>query len=286
MRFKELEGLSNNQLRKLLAVIILTDGTISKGKGNSRSLKLCTVDYNFEQHELFSFLCKTLYNKKPGNSIYKMKKGDFMESRIYLKRAIDDLLRLSPAYKTSPHKEGIEHYLSLKQPSASFVFNESLEFKQLVFRIWFDFEGSITPSFKVSKKIDKGKYKYYQYSFESQFEISCANPTLVKDLNRLCMEIGLSPKIKKDKRKWSGIAGVKVTKRDEMKRIVKLGPLTNVKVSRHSKRFQGVKKKKICLLIGQIYRDLPLSRHFKNKIEAEEFRKENYDKMLEILGDL
>ena len=54
----------------------------------------------------------------------------------------------------------------------------------------------------------------------------------------------LNSKIKKDKRNWYGLGGIRVTKRDNIKEIIKRGPITSVKISNKSPRFKGIKKRK------------------------------------------
>ena len=209
-----------------------------------------------------------------------------MVSELYSVKIVKDLHTLTPSYQTGPNGIDVKLFLKTHKPSMKFIFNEPAKFKWLVFRLWFDFEGSITPTFRVSKKFDKKKYLYYQSSFETQFYISAGHPTIVKELKKLYGELNLTAKIKKDKRNWYGLGGIRVTKRDNIKEIIKRGPITSVKISNKSPRFKGIKKRKICELIGEIYKKLPSSKHFKDKNQAESFKKENYEKMLNILETL
>ena len=204
-----------------------------------------------------------------------------------VKFSVKELLELSPSYKTSPSREEVKNYLLRESPTFSFIFEENVSFKWIVFRLWFDFEGSITPTFRFSKKIDKGKYIYYQSSFETQFYIACAHPGLVEELIKLCNDLGLCAKIKRDKRCWSGIGGIRITCKKDIRKIISHGPITDVKISGKSPRFKGVEKRKMCDLVKIIYAsNISNSKSFKSKEEGEEYRTSNYNKMLEILREL
>jgi len=285
--YNELNALSKNQLKKLLAIIALTDGYIFHARKPNIAIALRTMLSSEEQHLLFKWLCKKIYNQIPRVQIENSKNGIFMCSRLYSEQAVKELFKLSPTFKTSPYSQSIREFLSSPQPTMNFIFNESKEFLWLVLRLWFDFEGAIVPTLRVSKKVDHKKYEYYQYSFEGQLYISESNPNIVKELGKLCKILKLTCKIKKDKRKWSKIDGIRITKREDIKQIIRRGPITNVRISKKSPRFRGIEKRKICLLINEILKsDISRSRYFKDREKAEKLRNNNTELMLNILKSL
>jgi hypothetical protein len=282
--FEELDLFGREQLKKLLAIIILTDGNIKKSGKYFKAFRLITSVHSEGQHDLFRYLCEKLFDKTPKRFETIINGKTFLESDLFCVKAVKEIMKLSPSYKTSPCNEKVKDYLIKSSPTFSFIFEENNFFKWIVFRIWFDFEGSITPTFRLSKKVDGGKYVYYQSSFETQFYIACAHPNLSEELIRLCGDLGLCAKIKKDKRCWSGIGGIRITRKKDIKKIISHGPMTNVKISKKSSRFAGIEKKKICSLVKSIYEnDISCSKSFKNRELGEKYRTKNYNKMLEIL---
>ena len=120
---KEIRKLSNEKLIKILGIITLSDGCISKNKKYLKCIKLTTVCYNKCQHDFFKFLCKCIFNKYPSTNIYNFNSGKIMESKLFGKEFILKLLDISPSFKTTPnHKESKEEFLKSKQPSLKFIF--------------------------------------------------------------------------------------------------------------------------------------------------------------------
>jgi len=160
----------------------------------------------------------------------------------------------------------------------SFLFNEEPKIRELAVRIWFDFDGSISPMFKLKQKTDKKGdrlYTYTQIQFECEIYLAETNPYLVKDLLALCSSLGLNGRIAHDKRKWSGIGGVCISNLNSVKKFVKMGPITDICVSAKSSRFRGVKKMDVCKAVHSLLgSDLPRSRYFTDKQDAITVRKD------------
>lgn len=281
--FKELKELSREDLIKILAVVMLSDGYLYK----ERYLKLNTSSKSDCQHDLFGYLCYKLFSKKPKKYFVTFNRDGliehYLQSAFLSKEAATELLKLSVSYKTTCGKLKKEEFLKLPQPDISFLLNSSLEVKWLAFRTWFDFDGSISPFFKLRKKRDikNGKnYDYFQVQFVCEIRIAETNPSLVRQLKILTDSLGLNAIIKK-KNNWSGIDGICVSRLNDVKKFTCFGPITDMPISKKSNRFEGVKKKTICLAVKKILEDDSIlkSRYFRDEKEAINY-KNQMDKIL------
>lgn len=274
---KQLEKLNKNQLLKLFAVICLSDGFVDS-REYRRMVQLETQKSSEQQHNLFSYLSSRLVNKKFCSHIRK----DTIRSRVHSTRLVNTLLKLCPEYKTTPGKEAKEEYLSGPQPNLEFLFNEPKEIQMLAFRIWFDFEGCVSPRFRLAKKIDKG-YIYYDVAFLSEIFLSETNPGLVNDLIKLSNNLGFKALIKKDQRKWSGIDGIWVFRKKDQIGFTKFGPVTDVKVSKKSSRLSGFTKKSLCLTTYDILHWEKTHWAFKTREEAVKLKQLLDKKLIETI---
>jgi len=280
----DIESLSNKKLLKLLAIILLSDGTLHN-TNNKYYFRLETVIYNKCQHDFFDFLCKRLFNKKPGKWINKKQNPKILSSRIYVKKYTEKMLKLSPSYKTTPGPNMTkEEFLNSDQPSFKFILEDrNIELKKLALRTYFDFDGSIVPSFKIKHKKERKKdrlYEYYQIQFECEINISETNPNLVKEISELCNNLGLRHTIKKDKRKWSELEGIRISEVKSVKRFINFGgPITNVRISLKSHRIMGKTKRAVCFAVDDILKNNKLSYYFKDRKSALE-KKSELDKLL------
>lgn len=270
--FKNLRKL---QLLKFLAVIALSDGSINQGKDCRRELRLVTHKDSVQQHKLFNYLSKKVLNKEIISYNYK----NFLSSRVYSTKFINDLLKLSPEYKTTPGKDTKKEFLSKPQPTLKFILNETLDIQMLAFRMWFDFEGSVIPYFRLAKKSDRGKYFSYDLAFLYEIFLAETNPNLVKDLVQLSNNLGFKASIMKTKRNWIGIQGIRIYRKEDLLKFTKFGPITDVKVSKKSPRLNGFTKRSVCLATRKILKWKKIHWSFKNKKEAIKL-KQRLDKKL------
>jgi hypothetical protein len=273
----ELKSLNREQLLKLLSILALSDGHIYKRKGIPANIRLVTSPFGKSQHQLFQYLCLTLFGKKTHTKKIYVKPNNkiFLLSELNFRNGIKELYEFSPEYNTTPGKKTKEEYLKINQPTISFLSNEDTKMKWLAFRTYFDFDGSISPSIKLKNKIE-GKYQYFQVQFECEIKISETNPNLVRELVDLSNQLGLKAIIKKDKRNWSMLSGICISERKSVKKFLEEGgPLTDVEISGKSNRFKGVKKKALCKTLNNLFDDkeFTFSKSFKNKKEAEKYRK-------------
>ncbi|MEK6861017.1 MAG: hypothetical protein AABY07_03510 [Nanoarchaeota archaeon] len=286
-----LNNLSNNELLKLLAIITLTDGTISKERYKEstylKCIKLETVSYNSDQHRLFNYLCKKVFGKETKRFTYLNNKNKkILCSKLFGKNNILKILTLSPTYKTSKYyKEETNDFLNAAQPTIKFILSDkNIRIKKLALRTYFDFDGCIIPSFKIKNKKDKKKgkvYKYYHLCFDCVIKISETNPNLVKELIKLCNSIGINALIDRDKRNWSGIGGIRISQLEGIKRFIKFGgPITNVKVSSKSKRFHMKTKLSLCKAVMKILNSGMQRSYYTKDYEKALEKKEELNKLL------
>ncbi|MBW2973078.1 hypothetical protein KY346_01660 [Candidatus Woesearchaeota archaeon] len=275
MMLKQFSKLSRVQKLKLLAVIVLAEGYMDTKK---RYIRLLTVG-NKQQHLLFKYLCVALFNKTPKLYVYLRDNKKIIVSTLHSANALEELLTLSPTYKTTPGLQTKSEYLKNPQPTLSFLLDESVIIKQLALRILFDFGGSLCYTFKLKSKKDKKKnktYQYYQVQFEAEFRIAETNPSVVSDMRRLCLSLGLSARIKQDKRNWSIFQGIEISKIKDVQKIAAMGPITNVKISDKGAVNKGFTKKFLCNKLLRFLKNNKLSYSFKDKKEAMLFRKRLY----------
>src|SRR3989344_6267299 len=102
--------------KHLLAVLLLTDGMLTK----NNQPRITYFSNDLVLHEIFQTLMSSLYNTKI-SSFFKEGNGC---RTIYARKehlsAMDDLLKLSPSYKTSPiGYSSIEEYMKSPQPTLS-----------------------------------------------------------------------------------------------------------------------------------------------------------------------
>jgi len=211
------------------------------------------------------------FNKLTGNYY------ELLSSELTVSKHINEIYSLSKTFKTSPGRMTKECYLNSEQPTIKYLFKETKLVKEMALRLWFDFDGSIAPNFKLKRKLDKknGKiYKYFQIQFECEISIAETNPKLASELVRLCEMIGIKARLKNDKRKWSGIDGVSISSLESVKKFVKLGPVTDVIISSKSNRFNDLQKKHVCKAVDTILTNnkIPRSKYFKDKESAMKYR--------------
>jgi len=266
-------NLSHSRLKKLLAVTLLSDGYLRMVKGKPACLRLATVPDSIEQHRLFAELCEGCFHKSPRTYLENAEQKPLFASVLYSRSAAREMLQLTPAYKTTPNnKETPKEFLEKAQPTLSFLENEPRWFKWLAFRIFLDFDGSISPIFKLKHKKDKKckrTYIYYQVQFECEARIAETNPTLVESLLGLARDLGLRARIGKDARNWSGLGGIVISEKRSVKKVIEQGPMTNVAIHKGD-RFRGIAKQSICEAVASFLQKSGgrCSWHFNNKLEA------------------
>ncbi len=287
------DDLTNEQLLKLFGIIVISDGYIHRTNKWAYSIRLTTSKKSLIQHELFWYFCRKLFDKDAklynvkGSGVYKDE--DYLISELFKTEASKMLFSLSPTFKTTPHKESIEDYNKSAQPTLSFLFNEPEEIKWLAIKMYFDFDGSITPYFRLSHKRyykNNRLYKSYQVRFECAMQIAETNPNLVKELLAILESLSIKAKLKRDKRNWSGIEGIAIYDSSSLFRFLRLGkPITNVKISNKGKNFVGIPKKILFdATLEFLNSGFKLSKEFTDIKEAKSYKrflKHKFNKVLQ-----
>ena len=275
----KLSKFSEKDLKKILAILTLSDGHLYIHKGKPRTIRLVTSISGESQHIFFKELSLKIFNKKivTRKKTYENGKETIISDLNY-REGVSKLLLLSQTYKTTPGLQKKEEYLKGPQPTISFLNDSSKELKWFCLRTYFDFDGSISPSLKLkSKKDDKGKkvYHYYQVQLEIEIKISETNPSLMEELLSLCESLELKARMVKDKRNWSNISGICISHHKSVEKFLEYGgPVTDVLISSKSENFKGVSKKELCeRLLGLLNnKSISFSKSFHTKIEAETYR--------------
>ncbi len=279
--YEEFDKLKEKELLKIIAVITLSDGTLNI---NKNYIRLVTSAKSECMHDLFKKICYGISEREPKTCKTNIKSGfsnkteHCIQTTLTSKQIIDKLLKLSPNYKTTKGNLSKEEFLKTKQPQLKFLFNSNKNLKWLAFRLWFDFDGCLIPSFKLKKKHDKkGEkiYTYYQVQFEAELRIAETNPCLVEDLIKLCSQLNLNAIKKRKEKNWSGLDGICISRLNDVKEFVsKGGPITKILISDKSPRFSGIAKKKLCAAVLSLLgnNNIKKSKYFKNKLEAVEYK--------------
>lgn len=275
------------QLLKLLAIIMLSDGNIHLRKGKLVGLRLITTYNSKDAHFLLKWLCKKLFRKEPRFYNYKDKfNRKFNKSELYSIIAVKKLLELSPTYKTTPSNDAM--YLKLPQPTLSFILVENRAFIWAALGLYFDFDGSISPYFKLRRKKDikNGKiYQYYQVQFECEISIAETNYSLIKDFINIFSMLGIKARIKKDKRNWNGMEGISISELKSVKKfIIMRNALIDMPISK-SKRFYNIDKQSVCKATLNLlnYKWFKASHYFNSYQEASRFRNKSAKEFLKYI---
>ena len=285
--YSEFDNLKESDILKIIAIIGLSDGTLNKKKNY---IRLVTSDKSECLHDVFKYLSNKISKNPPRTCITRFKSGftgkieNHIQTTLTSENIFSKLIKLNPSYKTTKGKLSKENFLKETQPNLKFLKNSPKEVKWLAFRLWFDFDGCIIPSFRLKYKKEKRKeiiYNYYQVQFETELRIAETNPSLVEDLIKLCNTLGLRTIKKHKKKNWSGLDGIAITHLADVKEFCKKGLITEVKISDKSPRFSGIEKRKVCNAVLKIIEDenIKKSKYFKNQLEAIEY-KERMDKIL------
>jgi hypothetical protein len=221
--------MNKSDRKKLLAVMLLTDGMLTKTK----SPRIMFFSNDETLMNLFRNLIEKIYNTTP-TSFFKYKNGyRVIYARKEHIKIMDDLLTLSPSYKTSPNNLSVEDYNNLPQPSLSFMNNCDKELLNRAINIAMAAEGSICVTRRENGTI-RGILRF-----------ACGHPTLVKYWQKLFQRAGIKLDIDTYYKVWSGISGLRIVDSSEIEKFYKIGGfLDNVKICR-GKRFKGISKNKV-----------------------------------------
>ena len=104
-------------------------------------------------------------------------------------------------------------------------------------------------------------------------QLAETNPYLIDELKHLLQTLDITSQIKKDKRNWSGLGGVTISKLDDVIKFIKGARMvSDVTVSKKSHRFAGIRKKTVMKSVQILLKNSSCSKYFKDKNEATLYR--------------
>lgn len=205
--------LTKEELQKVVAVGLYTDGYVYHRKwDNKYMLSFSSSDPNL--HAYFQKLVFLAFGESP--SAFIKVKGKNLWVTYYQRGSQNQmvlaLFKLSPTFST---KKGNE-------PSLEFLFNEREDVKIQALRFGMSCDGSV--SIKTN-----GKENWKCYSLR----LACANPKLNLEFQKLFADIGITMRIDRDKKTWSGIHGLATGRKSDIFRFWEIGGFApeNVKVT-------------------------------------------------------
>ena len=149
--FVQIHELTTHQAELLVATILLTDGSLRQSSKKYSHSKKQYLEYHIEffgksksLHDLFVDLMFHAFSIKP--STYIRNRGDDLRITSFIGKRVENatkaMLKISPSYRTKPHRDSVEHYL-LKEPQPSIhqILMTDLKTKILAFRIGMTCEG-------------------------------------------------------------------------------------------------------------------------------------------------
>ena len=215
--------------KALIGVMLLTDGMLTK----TNQPRMTYFSNDMILHNKFQTLINTTYNTSI-TSFFAEKNG---HRTIYARKehlsVMDDLLKLSPSFKTSPGYISKEEYCNKPQPTLSFLDKCNRKTKIAAINIAMSAEGSI----EIIRR-ENG-------SIKGVLKLACSHPALVEEWRALFSEFRIKFNIMKDRNIWSGIHGLRTTRSDYILKFYELGGFVNkVKIHR-GKRFKNVEKNRV-----------------------------------------
>jgi len=216
--------LTQEECRKLVAVGLLTDGSVQIKKCRKNVTRISYYNKDLSMHDAFQKFFKKGFNKKIRKPIYVSRAyGSFYElaSDGFV---IKNLLKLSPTYKTKRDAE--------KTASIKFLLNERKFVRELAVGFAMSNDGSISIS-----HLKNGNIKL-------ALKFACGHPGLVKEWKKLFESVGMNMVVDKDKQIWSGLHGL-VGARNAVKKFYEIGGFfpNTIKVCRGN--FIGLPKNQV-----------------------------------------
>jgi hypothetical protein len=229
--FSELRRLSKEDKKKLIAVLLLTDGYIAIIRNHP---KISYYGSDKILHDIFTYLINSTYNTSPSIFYWKNFATDYVRNEhlcIY-----EDMHRLSPSFKSTSSKSTV-----------SFLFDSTTKLKRLAIQLAMAAEGSIS----ISRR-DKGTVR-------GDLALACTSPTMCNDWKRLFEEFGVYFSIKKNRLTSTGLHGLQVVKQESILNYYReVGFLPKIHANR-AIRFKGREKQEIltlyCMFVSNILKE-------------------------------
>ena len=218
-------NLTREEAQKICAVFLLTDGHV-KHRRSRNKLILNFYGKDESLHRAYKEFMELGFERQPSYYCsFDRSKRVFVTGYEFNEHS-DSLKRFnsfSPTYTT----KGIAG----KEPSITFLFNEKREVQSLAFRIAMSTEGSIGISFH-----------RFENRLEPRLRLACTSPTLVQQWQTIASKLGIEMNLDMDKASWSGIHGLRTSKKESILNFCAIGGFypRNVKISRG--KHDGLKK--------------------------------------------
>ncbi len=229
----DLKGISKHDAQKLVAVCLLTDGSL---KWNKAKQSFIITFHNKDEclHELFKNLLWIGFNETP--TFDKLFHKGVLNTGVVRKKdreIVSTLFSLSPTFKTKPFRCSKEEFLNSPQPTISFLLKNRIKLQKLAFRIAMACDGSIGICIKKDG------------SFKPRLRLGCAHPFLLEEWKILTEKIGLKMNIEKDRNTWSGFHSLETSSIEEIKKFHEMGGFLPEEVIARRGKFKGIRKNTI-----------------------------------------
>lgn len=215
----------------LIATMLLTDGHVYK-RG-----KMYEIGFSSKSTVLSDLFLELVYlwSDKFTFSRYKDKNG-VLRNYAYLPED-NDIVKITPSYKTSPHRQTKIQYFNEKQPSLDFLLKQDRVYKILCSRIALSTDGCLSIHFNRRKNRTR---------ISGKLMLSCAHPFLCQEWKRVFSDIGLNFQAVADKNKWGGLVGLYCYKKTDIEKFYKYGGfIEGVAISGKSRYFNGKEKNEL-----------------------------------------
>jgi len=210
-----LSNIKPNGAKKLLAVMLLTDGMVSKNNLVFFNNDLCLHNI-FKELIVLSYDYTKTYVRKKGLNCYK----SLCNSRGIVK----DILNLSPTYKTTANTF----------PSLSFLRNSNRKILISAVRLAMSTEGAIS--------ITRRKWNG---SIRGELTFACAHPQLLCEWQEVFRILGVVLNTVNDKYNWANVHGIRTTDSKIIEQFYNLGGFIEGNIIHRGRRFKDASKNSI-----------------------------------------
>lgn len=254
-------------VKGVILPLIQSDGSVHENKSNF-TWEYDSIPDNKELHNIFADAFYFVFNRYPSTFLEPRQNGKLIRTTFILsKNESQKLIKMCGSTKKSPAKSKSQKsrdYLKEIQPNLDYLKDANLSTKITAIRLWFCAEGSISVNRPKKNNVIRPK-----------LHLACANPTLAKQLQSLCTDLGLVMNIEYTKDKtWSGIVGLYSTSIETVKNFIRIGSfLPKVYISDISKYYQGLEKQKVQSAILK-YRELEKEEKFSRSLPIRKVHKQ------------
>ncbi|MBT3582532.1 hypothetical protein HN510_01815 [Candidatus Woesearchaeota archaeon] len=213
----KLKQLSIEDKKKLIAVMLLTDGYIAIIRNHP---KISYYGSDKILHDIFKYLINSTYNTSESNFYWRNFSTDYFKKEnmnIY-----EDMYKLSSSFRSNS-----------KESTVSFLFGLDRDIKILAIQLAMAAEGSIS----ISRR-DTGTRR-------GDLALACTSPTMCNEWKKLFEEFNIHFKIKKNKLTSTGLHGLQAIRQESIKNFYKNINFLPQSYANRARRFKGKEKRNI-----------------------------------------